>query len=69
MADKKRIIKVAAYVVVEVDVEELEATYGRSFTNAEAREDVRESIYNTAVQAAYPQDNIDKIFVSTKLGN
>lgn len=56
-----RIIKVAVYVVVEVDVAELEAEYGRSYTVAEARQEVQDSIRGAGVQAAFPEHASTKI--------
>jgi hypothetical protein len=56
-----RIIKVAVYVVVEVDVAQLEAEYGHEFTNAEARDDVKQSMRGAAITASYPSHANDKI--------
>lgn len=55
-APKPRTVKVALYVVVEVNVDALEAEYGQPFTNAEAREDAWQSMFNAATTAAYPAE-------------
>lgn len=56
MADKKRTVKVAVYMVLEVNVDELEAEYGHEFTNAEARQDAWDTVMNAAQNFCYPED-------------
>jgi hypothetical protein len=54
-AKPPRTIKVWIGLSVEVDVDALEAEYGRTFTAAEARQDVKDSIPNVLYQAIYPE--------------
>ena len=61
MADKKRTVKVALYVVVEVDIDQLEACYGQSYTVKEARDDAWNAMFNAATTASYPVADVDKI--------
>lgn len=55
-----RKVKVAVYMVIEMDVEALEAEFGRSFTNAEARQDLWDSAVSAVQQQTYPQDMMDR---------
>lgn len=63
---KKRTVKVWMAVSVEIDIDELAQEYGRTFTVAEARQDVKDSILGALTQAIYPQHAIDKIVLSVK---
>lgn len=63
---KPRTIKVWAQVSIEVDVDALAAEYGRSFTIAEAREDVFESISGVLAQTLYPESTNIVLHVTAK---
>jgi hypothetical protein len=56
MTDKKRTTLVKLVMTVEVDIDELEAEYGRTFTTREAQDDVRWSMLNTAMEGAYGEE-------------
>ncbi len=52
MPDKKRIIKVAAYIVVEIDADAYESEYGKSESVAQLREDIKWTMFNAAIVSA-----------------
>lgn len=56
-----RTVKVAVYIVVEVDIDALEAEYGQKYSRAEAIADARSSMITAATQAAYPAASNDSI--------
>ena len=56
---RKTLVKLV--MTVEVDIDELEAEYGRTFTVREAQDDARQSMYNAAATAAYPSDRNDQL--------
>lgn len=51
----KRTVKVWMAISVEIDIDALEAEYGRTFTVAEARDDVKSCIPSIISQALYPE--------------
>ena len=64
MNDKQqapRTTKVGIYLTVEINIDELEAEYGREYTTAEAKADAWNAMYSAAVTAAYPSDSNDRI--------
>lgn len=63
---KRRTTKVWMAVSVEIDVDALEAEYGRSFTIAEAKQDVKDSIPSVLAQVLYPEDSKVVLNVSAK---
>jgi hypothetical protein len=54
-------VKVAVYVVVEVDIDALARHMGYGFTKREAITAVRQSLYVAATQAAYPEGIVTPI--------
>lgn len=66
---ERRTIKVAVYIVAEVDVDAYNAEYGTALTPREVAKDVRDSMYSAATTAAFPQESNDRIITSAVLGN
>lgn len=67
MDTTKRTIKVAAYVTFDLDVSALEAEYGRTFTNAEARQDAKDSLVGVIAQTLYPESDGDDIVKNVRV--
>ena len=66
---KRNIVKVRIDIVIEVDVDALNAEYGTSYSKREAAKDARESAFSSVMQSTYPYASNDAIIVSGELVN
>ena len=55
--DDDRLMDVRVVMHLRVNRDAYEREYGNRMTAQQLREDVKQSVYNTAMQAAYPEDS------------